>query len=161
MKLLPILVLAAVASNPYAILGTKIGDDLGAFEDRYFNAFCGKETMTGVVCEQDDAVLYGHKAYMRAEFEGGKLRYFAFTMNAGPSQVKIMQIALRKQYGEPSATDSFLPDKVDEYWRDNDEMELSYTSAKENGLGHGVIRLSLAAKNFQNSPWVIDGVVLQ
>ena len=139
--------------HPHSILGVHLGDQLDSFSDKHINAFCGRDATT-VVCEQDDAIYAGRRAYMRAEFLENQLIYLSYTLDAGAATAQKISASLVKQYGMPPGDTEMLPDRLDQTWGTErsengqgvEELELTYTSAAENGLGHPIIRISLAEK---------------
>jgi len=143
-----ILFLALVA-HPYSLSGARIGDNLDQFSDSHLNAFCGRETPTMVVCEQDDATYVGRRAYLRAEFTDRQMTYLSLTLSADAAVAKKISASLEKEYGKYTDMGDGLPDSYYAYWSPSDSTEnlrVSYTSAAQNGLGHPVLRVSLAAK---------------
>lgn len=138
------LILFLLLTRPFSLGGAHINDDYIAFQNRYLYADCRKETETTAVCEQEDAVIFGRKAWMRAEFKDSRLTYISFTSSDDKTVAKKISDTLTKQYGSSANTDNHNWDNYDEYWLANNlEIELSYTSAIENGLGHPILRISL------------------
>jgi len=130
----------------FSICGVKLGDDYTAFQDKYVDAYCYRETKTTAVCEDDDSYLYKRPAYMRAEFTDDKLTYFSLTSDAGISTAKKAATELEKSFGSPTNRYAQDNDSLNEVWStDSEQLELSYTSAAENKLGHPITRVSLAA----------------
>ena len=134
----------ALFVSSYALKGNAVGESLDAYQNKYINSFCSKETRTTIVCEDDDDTLMGNKARSRAEFEDQKLIRLDYTIAAGEKVAKKIAAELGKQYGAP-ASETDLLDSMSQVWNDeHTELSLSYTSAIENNLGHPLIRIYIA-----------------
>lgn len=129
----------------YALKGNAVGEPLDAYQDKYVNSFCSRETRTTVICEDDRDTLMGNRAESRAEFEDQKLIRLDYVLVAGEKVARKIAAELGKQYGNP-ASETDLQDSLSRVWNDDrTELSLSYTSAAENSLGHPYIRVYIAA----------------
>ena len=137
-----------LALRTFTIGGAKLGETVETFQDRYIDADCQEESLITTVCEEPGLMVYGHGAWLRGEFKGGKLHYVSYTLDAPLATAKRIEAAVRKEYGKPDQNyDYGMPESWTVNWQTDDElMQLTYTSAKQNGLGHPVVRLSLEGK---------------
>lgn len=140
----PLFFLALFISS-YALKGNAIEEPLDAYQDKYVNSFCSKETRTTIICEDDRDTLMGNRADSRAEFEDEKLIRLDYSLTGGEKVARTIAAELVKQYGNP-ASETDLQDSLSWVWNDDrTELSLSYTSAAENSLGHPYIRVYIAA----------------
>jgi hypothetical protein len=129
-----------------SLKGNVINEPVIVYQDKYINAFCSKETDRLIICENDRDSLFGNLSYSRAEFKDGKLYRLDYVIPANQTVAKSISRQLKKLYGNPYHDGDLMPESLNETWSDNlTDITLSYSSGRENGLGHSIIRVSLTS----------------